>query len=107
MSFGNDMKKEMLELRVQRQQLADIVGVSEPMITHFITGRRRPTAEIARAIQFVFHFITAQQQQTGRFPLSKENIRLLRRGIHEMEASVRIKANKVETEEHRHELQAH
>jgi predicted transcriptional regulator len=38
-----EVKKRMEELNMTQQTLADAIGVSQPMVTHILIGRKQPS----------------------------------------------------------------
>ena len=45
-----EVKKRMEELNMTQQTLADAIGVSQPMVTHILIGRKQPSLALAADI---------------------------------------------------------
>jgi DNA-binding XRE family transcriptional regulator len=64
-----EVKKRMEELNMTQQTLADAIGVSQPMVTHILIGRKQPSlalaADIARVLGCTVDDLIVHDEQTA------------------------------------------
>jgi predicted transcriptional regulator len=82
-----DLANEFAETRFPQYRMASLIGVAIPYISQFVSGLRQPNEEQLRKMYCVFQMIRTEHLRTGGFALSKENLKMLKRGLDEMARS--------------------
>jgi transcriptional regulator with XRE-family HTH domain len=83
-----DPKEEFEETRFPQSHMASVIGVAIPLISQYLSGLREPPDDVIRRMYAVFQMIRTEHMRTGGFKLSKENLKMLRRRLDEMERSI-------------------